>query len=124
MNNLTKYDLFFSYNSLDRDEIEQIRSQLSQLPQPLNDFIDLENLTIGKPWIEEIQDALLNSRAVAVFYGKNGLGRWQNLEMQLAIDIQATVSPTVNQILVIPVILPGADLKKAPRFLLLNTFLD
>lgn len=121
---MTKYDLFLSYNSLDCDEIERIRTQLGQLPQPLNTFIDRETLTLGKSWFEEIQEALINSRAVAVFYGKNGLGRWQNREMILAMDLQATTNPDDNRTLVIPVLLPGADLEKAPRFLLLNTFLD
>ncbi|MCH9696904.1 MAG: hypothetical protein K0U68_02265, partial [Gammaproteobacteria bacterium] len=60
---------------------------------------------------------------MAVFYGKHGLGRWQNLEMMLALDTQATTHSD-DSILVIPVLLPGANLENAPRFLLLNNFLD
>ena len=119
-----KYDLFLSYNSADRAEVTQFLARLRELSEPLNTFIDRETLTLGKSWFEEIQDAVINSRAVAVFYGKNGLGRWQNLEMILAIDQQATAKPDESQTLVIPVLLPGANLENAPRFLLLNTFLD
>ena len=118
-----KYDLFLSYNSQDHEAVADMRQQLLQLPQPLNTFIDRESLTLGKRWFEEIQDALLDSRAVAVFYGKHGLGRWQNLEMILALDLQATTD-TDADILVIPILLPGADLNHAPRFLLLNSYLD
>ena len=118
-----KYDLFLSYNSQDHEAVADMRQQLLQLPQPLNTFIDRESLTLGKRWFEEIQDALLDSRAVAVFYGKHGLGRWQNLEMILALDLQATTD-TDADILVIPILLPGADLNNAPRFLLLNSYLD
>lgn len=118
---IPKYDLFLSYNSLDRNEVHAIRQQLVNLPQALNGFLDSESLTLGKRWFEEIEDSLLNSRAIAVFYGQNGLGRWQNLEMILALDLQA--NPHAD-ILVIPVLLPGANLNKAPRFLLLNSYLD
>lgn len=121
---MPKYDLFLSYNSLDHAEISQILAKLRKLPDSLNTFIDRETLTLGKHWFNEIQNALLNSRAIAVFYGKNGLGRWQNLEMMLAMDLQATTRPDYSRTLVIPVLLAGADLEKAPRFLLLNTFLD
>ncbi len=116
-----QYDLFLSYNSLDRNEVQSIRQQLIQLPQALNAFLDRESLTLGKRWFEEIESALLRSRAIAVFYGQHGLGRWQNLEMILALDLQA--NPKAD-ILVIPVLLPGADLIRAPRFLLLNSYLD
>jgi formylglycine-generating enzyme required for sulfatase activity len=119
--NIPKYDLFLSYNSLDRDEVQAIRQQLVKLPQALSAFLDRENLTLGKRWFEEIESALLNSRAIAIFYGPHGLGRWQNLEMILALDLQA--NPNAD-ILVIPVLLPGADLIRAPRFLLLNSYLD
>ena len=123
MNDTIKYDLFLSYNSQDRDAVAEIRQQLLQPTHPLKTFIDRESLTLGKRWFEEIQDALVNSRAVAVFYGKHGLGRWQNLEMILALDLQATTDSDAD-ILVIPVLLPGADLNNAPRFLLLNSYLD
>jgi formylglycine-generating enzyme required for sulfatase activity len=118
---LPQYDLFLSYNSLDRDEVQGIRQQLGTVPQALTAFLDRESLTLGKRWFEEIESALLNSRAIAVFYGPHGLGRWQNLEMILALDLQAKPN---TEILVIPVLLPGADLNKAPRFLLLNSYLD
>lgn len=118
---ITKYDLFLSYNSLDRDQVQAIRQQLAGLPQALTAFLDRESLTLGKRWFEEIENALLNSRAIAVFYGPQGLGRWQNLEMILALDLQA--NPNAD-ILVIPVLLPGANLTIAPRFLLLNSYLD
>jgi formylglycine-generating enzyme required for sulfatase activity len=118
---LPQYDLFLSYNSLDRDEVQGIRQQLGTLPQALTAFLDRESLTLGKRWFEEIESALSNSRAIAVFYGPHGLGRWQNLEMILALDLQAKPN---TEILVIPVLLPGADLNKAPRFLLLNSYLD
>jgi formylglycine-generating enzyme required for sulfatase activity len=123
---MTQYDLFLSYNSADRREVETILTELEKLPDQfkLNTFIDRERLTLGKRWFEEIEEALRKSRAVAVFYGKNGLGRWQNLEMILAIDLQATAKPNDGQVLVIPVILPGADLERAPRFLLLNNYCD
>ena len=84
MNDTIKYDLFLSYNSQDRDAVAEIRQQLLQPKYPLKTFIDRESLTLGRRWFEEIQDALINSRAVAVFYGKHGLGRWQTRSGTLA----------------------------------------
>ena len=115
-----KYDLFLSYNSRDQKTVAEIRQLLQQLSQSLDTFIDRESLALGKRWFEEIQSALLDSRAVAVFYGHHGLGRWQNQEMILALDLQATAE-TGYDFLVIPILLPGADLQNAPRFLSLNT---
>ena len=111
-----KYDLFLSYNSADRFEVSQFLVKLRDLPEPLSTFIDRETLTLGKSWFEEIQEALINSRAVAVFYGKNGLGRWQNKEMILAIDLQATANPEDSQTLVIPVLLPAPIWKTRRAF--------
>jgi len=118
-----KYDLFLSYNSLDSNEVQAIRQQLVKLPQALHTFLDRESLTLGKRWFEEIESALLNSRAIAVFYGPHGLGRWQNLEMILALDLQAKPDGHAD-ILVIPILLPEANLTDAPRILLLNSYLD
>jgi formylglycine-generating enzyme required for sulfatase activity len=121
---MAEYDLFLSYNSADRDVVIQVLDQLRGLPEPIKAFFDRENLSLGKLWFDELQTALSNSRAVAIFFGKGGLGRWQKLELILALDQQASSDSTGRDFRVIPVILPGADLNKVPRFLLLNTFAD
>lgn len=73
-----KYDLFLNYNGQDHESVATIRQKILQLSQPLNTFIDFESLTLIKFWFEEIEVALFNSRAVAFFYGKHGLGRWHD----------------------------------------------
>jgi formylglycine-generating enzyme required for sulfatase activity len=121
---MPEYDLFVSYNSVDRNMVIQVLEQLRGFPEPLDTFFDRQSLTPGKLWFDELQSALCRSRAVAVFIGMDGLGRWQKLEMILALDRQASLDSTDNDFRVIPVILPGADLDLVPRFLLLNSFAD
>lgn len=121
---MPEYDLFVSYNSDDRDTVIQILEQLRRFPESLDTFFDRESLTPGKLWFDELQSALCGSRAVAIFIGRNGIGRWQKLEMILALDYQAALESTDRDFRVIPVILPGADLNLVPRFLLLNSFAD
>jgi formylglycine-generating enzyme required for sulfatase activity len=121
---MSEYDLFVSYNSVDRDMVIQVLDQLRAVPEPLNTFFDRESLTPGKLWFDELQSAMCRSRAVAVFFGRSGLGRWQKLEVILALDQQAALDSAGKDFRVIPVILPGADLNLVPRFLLLNSFAD
>jgi energy-coupling factor transporter ATP-binding protein EcfA2 len=115
-------DLFLSYNSRDREAIQAIRQQLQA--RNISTFLDRENLIAGESWVDALQEAIAAAQAVAVFIGKDGLGVWQKREMALALDKQADAERNGSRFPVVPVILPQADIEKAPGFLLLNTFID
>ncbi len=71
----------------------------------------------GTPWPVALEQALGQSKAVAVFLGPGEMGRWQQREQHLALNRQTcTRSP------VIPVLLPGSD--PPLGFLALNTWVD
>ena len=83
------------------------------------------SLEPGFSWYAEIEQAIGQAKAVAVFLGKNGLGTWQKREMEYAMARQAQEERADrSRLRVIPVLLPGADLDHAPAMLLLNTFVD
>jgi len=113
-----QYDVFISYNSKNRDIVENFIEQLPELN--INLFIDIWDLTPGKPWQEEIELALQNSKNVAVFIGTEGLGRWQNEEMRVSLD-KLTKD---TELKVIPILLPNTNIESVPLFLSRLTWID
>jgi formylglycine-generating enzyme required for sulfatase activity/energy-coupling factor transporter ATP-binding protein EcfA2 len=109
-------DIFLSYNFRDNEAVNAVAQALQQ--QGLSVFLDRWYLTPGISWQQELERALSDCRAVAVFIGPSGLGRWQQQEKKLALDRQAR-DPAFP---VIPVLLPGAD--PPLGFLSLNTWID
>ena len=94
------YEVFVSYNSRDREAVRTIAEALKA--QKLRVWFDHWSLIPGKPWIKQIQDGLAKSASVAVFVGPNGVGPWENPEMDVALNHQVQ-----RDIPIIPVLLPG-----------------
>ena len=110
------YDVFFSYNSQDSSAVQAIARTAQQ--RGLTVYLDRWYLVPGRPWYEGLEQALSACRAVAVFLGPSGMGRWQQPEAYLSLERQ-TRTPDFG---VVPVLLPGAD--PALGFLSLNTWVD
>jgi hypothetical protein len=110
------FDVFFSYNHQDHLAVETIARDLQEAG--LRVYLDRWYLAAGISWPEHLESVLNRCRAVAVFLGMYGLGRWQQPEKYLALDRQAK-DPTFP---VIPVLLPKAE--PALGFLSLNTWVD
>ena len=113
-------DLFLSYNRQDQNDVLDIRRKLEL--RGVHTFLDHEDLVAGLPWPQALEQALLSSRAVAVFLGPHDLGTWQKREMFFALDLQAQAERNQERFPVIPVLLKEA--KPQPGFLLLNTWAD
>src|SRR3954466_5802207 len=109
------YDLFLSYNTRDYLAVERVGRWLKD--RGLTCFLDRWYLVPGTPWPVALEQALDQSRAVAIFLGPGEMGRWQQREQHLALDRQVS-----SGIPVIPVLLRGP----APPlgFLRLNTWVD
>jgi WD40 repeat protein len=112
-------DLFLSYNSVDRDLVQRVQKVLEA--RGISTFIDRDNLVVGLPWPEALEQGLRDVRAVAVFIGRQ-LGGYQKREMWFALDRQVREEKQGRVFPVIPVVLPAADL--TPGFLFLNTWID
>ncbi|QDK77760.1 toll/interleukin-1 receptor domain-containing protein [Spirosoma sp. KCTC 42546] len=108
--------VFLSHNSADKLLVEIIGDKLRK--DNLDPWLDKWNLVPGDPWQEALEEALDECQVCIVFFGKSGIGPWQNEEMRSAIEQR--VSDKSKAFKVIPVLLPGVhqdkDLK-IPRFI-------
>lgn len=115
------YDVFLSHSSRDKSQVEELARRLKR--RKLKPFLDRWHLVPGEPWQEALEEALDQSRTVAIFLGPGDLGPWHNEEMRDALDTRARDKSRR----VIPILLPGASMpeKKAlPRFLRRLTWVD
>jgi SEFIR domain/TIR domain/Effector-associated domain 1 len=96
------YDVFLVPSATDHATVEEIAGRLRD-EQGLRVFWDEWDVVPGEVWIEAIERALERSKTIAVFYGKDGLGNWQDAQKQVALDL--VVRRRADRI--IPVVLPG-----------------
>ncbi len=95
------FDVFLSHHSADKDHITYVAQKLRE--EGITGFLDKWHLDPGVPWQRELEGALLASRSFVLFIGGNGVGRWAEEELRVAIDRQTTD----RRFRVIPVILPS-----------------
>ncbi|RCJ42404.1 hypothetical protein A6770_34880 [Nostoc minutum NIES-26] len=96
------FDVFLSYNSLDRDLVNKIANFLRQ--RNLNPWIDNREIGVGEKFQNKIQEGIQQVKSAAVFLGKHGLEVWQKEELPLLKYRQAK-----EGLPLIPVLLPGID---------------
>lgn len=99
------FDVFLSYNNLDRATVEAIARMLED-EEGLRTWFDQWRLIPGVPWQEAIEQGLSSSRTCVVFLGTGGIGPWENEEMRAALQMRVEH----KEFRVIPVLLPGARL--------------
>jgi hypothetical protein len=117
------YDVFLSYSRTDSAAAETLRARLKEAG--LNAFLDRYGLPAGEPWQPQLERVLTSCRALVVLIG-NALGQWQEREIQLGLDRQASAETVGPPFPVIPVLLPRLRKDDMPvgRFLNLNTWVD
>lgn len=76
-----KFDVFLCHNSLDKSAVKHIAEQLKD--QGIKVWLDEEVLRAGNKWLEVLDEQVKNTKSAAVFFGRNGFGRWQNVELQM-----------------------------------------
>lgn len=118
------FDLFLSYNRLDRRVVEPLAQALRE--RGLRVFKDDWYLRPGEFWPTALEKKLAASKAIAVAFGRNGLGAWQRREAAAALDRQSREAKTGSSPLpVIPVLLEeGSERQAGLVFLLQNTWIE
>jgi len=112
------FDVFLSHNSKDKPAVRALAALLTQ--RGLRVWLDEQQLEGGSAWQARLEAAIRDSEAGAVLIGADGLGPWQDMEMQLLLSSAATGRKRV-----IPVLLPAAPAKPdLPGFLSLFTWVD
>lgn len=108
------HDVFLAHNSIDKPSVEKICQKLKA--KGIKPWFDKEQIPPGRWFQDVIQDAIKKISSVAIFISKNGLGRWQ------IVELRAFISQCVERkIPIIPVLLPGVD-KIPTDYIFLNEF--
>ena len=81
------YAVFLSFNSEDREAVEQIACHLADKAK-LRPWFDQWELIPGEPWVRNLERGLAASSTCAVFVGKSGEGPWQRREVETALRHQ------------------------------------
>ncbi|MDX6707995.1 MAG: hypothetical protein QOI48_3841 [Solirubrobacteraceae bacterium] len=117
-----EFDVFVSYNALDKPVVERIAEQLRR--SGIRAFLDIWDLTPGGRWQRELGDGLAHSKACALFVGPHPFGPWQLEELELAL-VRANQRDDFR---VFAVLLPGVedpfDTQQLPPFLSTRTWVD
>ena len=102
-----EFDVFLSHNSEDKAVVRTLAERLTQ--DGFKVWIDQSELYGGDTLPVTLKNALTNSAACAVFLGKNGVGPWQQKE----IDIVTKLKYPKRR--VIPVFLPDGGNELPPE---------
>jgi hypothetical protein len=105
-NQRTKYDVFLSHNRKDKPAVKDLKRRLAA--RGLRVWYDEDELRPGTPWLQLLESGVESSGSVAVLVGSDGLGPWEDEEMQAALVLAVKSKRPV-----IPILLPGAP--KAPK---------
>lgn len=112
------FDVFFSYNSQDKATVLPLAEALGQ--RGLAVWLDEEQLPPGLPHQPLLEQAIRESRSVAVLVGQSGIGPWENEEMQAALALAVRDKRPV-----IPVLLSDTPTQpNLPLFLSNRTWVD
>ena len=105
------FDVFLSHNSKDKPSARRLKERL--LERKLTVWFDEDELRPGVSWQRLLEAGVRQSRSVAVLVSDDGLGPWENEEMEAALRLAVKDGRAV-----IPVLLPGApDGVELPLFL-------
>ncbi|MEM9463545.1 MAG: toll/interleukin-1 receptor domain-containing protein [Myxococcota bacterium] len=112
------YDVFLSYNSANRAEVERVAARLRD-EHGLRVFFDTWEIVAGDLVLGVLEAAIDRSRTVAVFLGREGLGPWQDEERQVGFAYALKQKQRV-----IPALLPGAVEDAVPGFLAARAWVE
>ena len=99
---IEEYDTFLAYNSADADAVSAVATALRG--RGINPWLDRWCVPPGRRFMHEIQRVFHTVKSVTVFLGTHGIGPWEDLEIQAAIEMFVNRGCPV-----IPVTLPGRE---------------
>ena len=112
------FEVFLSHNSQDKPAVRALAVLLAE--HGIRVWLDEEQLIPGRPWQPLLEEGIRESATGAVLVGADGLGPWENEEMQALLHLAVEEKKPV-----IPVLLPGAPGKPdLPLFLRSRGWVD
>jgi hypothetical protein len=113
-----EFDCFLSHNSGDKPAARALAARLRD--RGVSVWLDEEQLRPGDEWQPGLQSGIRVSKSIAVLIGVEGMGPWQDQEVQFALTLAVRDGRPV-----IPVLLPGApDAPDLPQGLAIRTWVD
>lgn len=111
-------DVFLSHNSKDKPLVRDLKRAL--VAKGLSVWLDEDELRPGMPWQQLLETGIRSSRSVIVAVGKDGIGPWEDEEIQAALILAVN-----NGLPVIPVLMSNIGRRpKLPMFLGNRTWVD
>lgn len=110
-----KYDIFMSYNSLDRETVRELTNAFRRFG--LMVWFDQDNLVDNRGLYRELKLAMYDSRIIVAVLGRNGFGPWQE-NAELADEFLSIVKGGRSFVLLLLHDLPVEDngwLQSVPR---------
>lgn len=118
MTSSAEYDCFLSHNSKDKPAARALATRLRAAG--ISVWLDEDELPPGHEWQPRLESGIRASRSIAVLVGGQGMGPWQDQEVQFALNLAVR-----DRRAVIPVLLPGApDGGDLPAGLAIRTWVD
>lgn len=114
-----KYDVFLSYNRQDWPAVEGVARWLRG--EGIEPWLDAWCLVPGRDWKKEVEKALGEVSACALFIGKNSIHTGQTEELIYA-TLRRRRAELDGEFRIIPVILPGGDKSWLPEDLKQTTW--
>ncbi len=117
------FDVFLSHNSADKSAVRRLGEALKR--RNLSVWLDEWELAPGITWMDALEKIVTTCKSAAVCVGKNGIGPWEEPEMQALLIRFVKIKRAGEAMPVIPVLLPGAPGNvKLPVFLETFTWVD
>jgi hypothetical protein len=118
MTSSTDFDCFLSHNSKDKLAARALAARLRAVGVSV--WLDEDELPPGQAWQPRLESGIRASRSIAVLVGGQGMGPWQDEEVQFALSLAVR-----DRRPVIPVLLPGApEPADLPPGLAIRTWVD
>ena len=96
------FDVFLCHNSEDKPNVKAIGERL--MDRGILPWLDEWELRPGLPWQKALERQIKNVKSAAVFVGENGIGPWQDMELDAFLRKFVCLEHPV-----IPVILPDCE---------------
>jgi len=112
---MPNFDVFLSHNSSDKLTVRKLKQALTE--RGLECWLDEKQLRPGLPGQAPLEQGIQDSGSIAVCVAADGLGPWEDEEMQAALRLAVKDGRPI-----IPILLPGAPPKlELPLFLVNRT---
>lgn len=115
---VTEFQVFLSHNSEDKPRVRELARLLEA--RGIRVWLDEDRLVPGRPVQQQLEQGMERSATGAVLVGTDGLGPWEDLEMQVLLSQAVKAGKSV-----IPVLLPDAPSEpEFPAFLGIFKWVD